>query len=161
MIWGVKRVFHAVALLVALGSLVSCAAKCYGERFCRELMGQAPEEVIALVGTPTRSSSSAGVQTLEWAYDGTYSRLVPGFYDPWWGCCHPRPFFAPAMPPYMELETVPRVAMMRINFVKNKAVSYNTYFCGAGMCNFFVPPPLISRYREEDKNRKDASPVQK
>lgn len=141
--------------MVAAWAMVAtaCTTPCYNDRFCQELIGQQEEAVVALIGEPTHVAKQGRVKILEWAFDGTYraSRVVPGFSGMWVDAFgHFHPMYAA---PYMVIETVPQVATLRFSFVRGRATSYNAYFNGSGMCNYFVPPQYIERYRAEDRTR--------
>lgn len=142
-------------LLAVVFFLSSCATTCYNERFCRELVGLSGEQVISILGVPTRTFEQGKVKVMEWAYDGTYQAnwVVPGRADTWVdsrGGTH-----STFVPPYERVDTIPQVSILRLSFTNNRVTSYTSQFNGSGMCNHFIPSSYISRYKAEDEAKRD------
>ena len=144
-----------IALLLVCAGLVglSSCTTCYSDRFCQELVDKPRGELVALLGAPTTQTHLNGVETLEWSYDGTFTREREegGYWD-----THKdkkgnkRSYYVPSK---TVQETVRRVAIMRFHLVKSHVVSYSTYYEGHNMCNHFIPQECIERYRQEKAHR--------
>ena len=146
-----SRLFGFCILL--LSALSAACTTCYHERFCQELMGQSDTNIVFLLGAPTYEYKQGNTKVLEWSYNGTYTRVTehPGEFDEWYDKKGRRHFSF--VPPHSHEELVPRVAILRFNFVRGRAVSYSSHFEGQRMCNYFIPEHYITRYKQEDKNR--------
>lgn len=150
----VKSPLLRMLWLPGVALLLQACTTCYNERFCREMMGRSSEEVVALMGAPTREFREGQVRVLEWAHDATYRTawLAPGHPHMWVGACgHPHVFYTP---PHWVADVVPQVARLQFCFEGDRVVNFQSYFNGGGMCNFFVPPEYVARYKAEDKARR-------
>lgn len=148
------RTFFLLLLSVGVLLLNSCE-QCYNERFCRDMMGQRPGTVVALMGTPTSCSTLNGVTEYIWHEDRSYDEWVTtaGHETKWKdkkGRKHTE-----WVPAQSYLEHHDRFAVMRIRFINNRAVSYDCDSAG-DMCNYFVPQQYIERYRAEDAAKRQS-----
>lgn len=146
------RIWSIWALL--LSTFFASCTTCYHERFCHELVGRRDTDIIFLLGAPTHEYSKGNTKVLEWSYDGTYTQVTeePGEFKEW----HDKKgrHHVSFVPPHSKEELVPRVAILRFNFIRGRAVSYSSHFEGRRMCNYFIPEHYIARYKQEDKNRR-------
>ncbi len=141
-------------LSAVLGLLLSACSTCYNDRFCQELIGLSSIQVVSLVGVPSACYEQGDIKVMEWVYNGTYRSdwIVTGRHDVW---MHPHGFMYSAyVSPTVGVDTVPRVAMLRLTLEKDRVTSYTYQFNGNDMCNYFVPESFIERYKIEDKARR-------
>lgn len=143
-------------LAVALPTLfLGSCVQCYNERFGQDMIGASEAEVVAMMGAPTSSSTVAGITTLTWAIDESYTSTYTrdGYMEEWRdrdGVKHT--VFRPA-------ETVPvynsRKANLSFMCQNGRVINYQT----SGdyqMCNSLVPNSVIQNYKAADEAAKRA-----